>query len=240
MLYVYGSELKMNNSLLSKTAVLFFAYSAEEELRQKGLWNGQSLFEDLNTHTIRQIEHSGLDYFHFSEKEQVGDSFGQRFIHAIQSVFAQGYEYVITLGNDTPQLRTSHILKTVEHVHKGNFVVGPSTDGGFYIMGLSKCQFHAQEFLLLPWQTTNLRKSLQYLLRELGLKTQLLPGLMDLDSIQDVRRFIKRVLYIPISILKYLSVISLDIKPLDNSIDPIYLPVYISNYYNKGSPYHSS
>ena len=68
-----------------------------------------TFLKDLNRHTIRQIEHSGLDYFHFTEKEQEGGDFGERFIHAIQSVFNKGYEYIITLGNDTPQLRTKHI-----------------------------------------------------------------------------------------------------------------------------------
>ena len=203
----------MKNSSSPKTAVLLFACSPEEESRRKQLWKADSLFKDLSLNTIRQIEKSGLDYFHFTEKEQKGSDFGQRFVHAIEKVFAKGYEYVITMGNDTPHLKASHIIQAAHHIGQGEFAIGPSTDGGFYMMGLSRSQFNPEEFIKLPWQTSKVRFALLQLLSTMGQKVHLLPVFMDLDNDHDILRFVKRYYFIPFGIKKYFESISLLLRP---------------------------
>lgn len=226
----------MKNSLLPKTAILFFAYSPEEELRQKPLWNGYSFIRDLNQNTIVQIENSGLDYFHFSEKEQQGRNFGERFIHAIQTVFDKGFEYIITLGNDTPQLRTKHIIQAVNHLQQGEIVIGPSSDGGFYMLGLNRSQFSAETLIHLPWQTSKLRHRLLEALLVNEEDIYHLPVLMDLDSVHDIRRFTRRNYIIPNSILRYLSILKRQLKLLTTAVEEVYASAYLSIYFNKGSP----
>ena len=226
----------MKNSLLPKTAILLFAYSPEEELRQKPLWNGYSFIKDLNRNTIRQIENSGLDYFHFSEKEQVGRNFGERFIHAIQAVFDKGYENIITLGNDTPQLRTNHITQAVDHLNQGEIVIGPSNDGGFYLLGLNKSHFKPDVLIHLPWQTAKIRRQLLEILFNFNKHIYQLPALMDLDSVNDIKRFASHTFIVPISILKYLSAIISQVKPLTTAVNEVYTSIYLSTFFNKGSP----
>ena len=227
----------MKNSLLSKTAILFFAYSPEEELRKKPLWNGYSFLKDLNQNTIRQIEKSGVDYFHFSEKEQVGSNFGERFVYAIQAVFNKGYEHIITLGNDTPHLRTRHIVQAIDHLQEGEIVIGPSSDGGFYMLGLSRSQFEADLFIDLPWQTAKLRSALNQAFLTLNQKIYQLPVLMDLDSIIDIRRLVRRSFNIPISMLKYLLTINEHVSPSTKEVEQVFIQAYPSIHFNKGSPH---
>ena len=226
----------MKKTLFSKTAVLLFAYSPEVELKQKSLWNGLSLIRDLNHKTIKQIERSGLDYFHFTEKEQQGENFGERFAHSIQAVFEKGYEYIITLGNDTPQLRTKHIVQAVDRLEKGEFVIGPSSDCGFYMLGFSRSQLMADELCPLPWQTAQIRQALLEILLNKGLHVYHLQVLMDLDSINDIKRFVKRFLFIPNSILKYFRTIFQQVKPTIIELERALLTSYYSIYFNKGSP----
>ena len=230
----------MKNSLLPKTAILLFAYSPEEELRRKPLWNGYSFIKELNRNTIRQIENSGLDYFHFSEKQQVGRNFGERFIHAIQAVFDKGYENIITLGNDTPQLRANHIAQAVDHLNRGEIVIGPSTDGGFYMLGLNKSQFKPDVLIRLPWQTAKLRRQLLEVLWTTNKNIHQLPVLMDLDSVNDIKRFASRAFIIPISILKYLSTIIRQVKSSSTAVKEVYTSIYLSAFFNKGSPLTTS
>ena len=229
----------MKNALLPKTAVLLFAYSPEEELRQKPLWNGLSLINDLNQNTIKQIEKSGLDYFHFSEKEQQGRNFGERFAYSIQAVFDKGYEYIITLGNDTPHLRTKHIIQAAEHINGGDFVVGPSCDGGFYMLGFSRSHLKAEELILLPWQTAKIRQTLLDILLSKGLQVHQLQVLMDLDSVHDIQNFIGRNFYIPNGILMYFYSIYKYLKPSIVSVERTFASLYYSIYFNKGSPLRS-
>ena len=228
----------MKNSSSPKTAVLLFACSPEEESRRKQLWKADSLFKDLSLNTIRQIEKSGLDYFHFTEKEQKGSDFGQRFVHAIEKVFAKGFEYVITMGNDTPHLKANHIIQAAQHISRGEFTIGPSTDGGFYMMGLSRSQFNPEEFRKLPWQTSKVRFALLHLIRTMRQKVHLLPVYMDLDNDHDIQRFVNRYYFIPNSIKEYLASISLLLRPGIAGIEQQFHSGFIPIHYNKGSPLH--
>ena len=236
MLYVYGSYLKMKNSSASKTAVLLFACSPEEESRRKNLWKANSLVKDLSLNTVRQIEKSGLEYFHFTEKEQIGQDFGQKFVHAIEKVFDKGFEFIITLGIDTPLLSARHIIQAAQHAGQGEFTIGPSTDGGFYLMGLSRAQFNPDEFRRLPWQTNKVRMALLHLLKAKGHKVWLLPVLMDLDSKEDIQNFVDRHFYIPISIKKYLDLIFLRVRPAIVRNQQKFFSNFTFLHYNKGSP----
>ena len=99
----------------NQTAILIFANSAEFEAIQKPFQSSQLLFDALNLQTLKVVKKTGIPYFLSSEKNQTGNSFGERFTNAIQSVYDKGFENVITIGNDTPHLQSQHILKAVEN-----------------------------------------------------------------------------------------------------------------------------
>jgi len=95
-------------------AVLIFALSQEEEIKRKPFLRNTSLQQDLTSHTLTEVKKTGLDYYVYDEQHQVGTSFGERFTNAITDIYNKGYEAVISVGNDTPNL-------TNIHVHKAGF-----------------------------------------------------------------------------------------------------------------------
>lgn len=226
----------MKKSFLRKTAILVFANSPEEELRHKSLFKATELFADLTDRTLRKVRKTGIPYFHISEKQQRGRNFGERFVNAIQGIFDLGFQYAITIGNDTPQLNTGHILQTVDLLQQGAVVLGPSNDGGFYLMGLQKSQFAMEAYKELPWQTSILRSSLIALVANNGSKVVALNTLADIDSINDLRLLAKRTINIPFSIFKYLIKISCITLPSEVNEDLYSNSFIISSLYNKGSP----
>ncbi len=144
------------------------------------------LFDELNRQTIAKVQKTGLPYFLFSENEQVGTTFGERYTNAIQSVYDKGFENVITIGNDTPHLQTAQLLKTVKYLETQKIVLGPSKDGGYYLMGLHKSQFNVNTFLKLPWQTTRLTQSIARLVSAKKIQVIFLKVLQDIDNVSDV------------------------------------------------------
>ncbi len=226
----------MNNSLLKQTAILVFANSPEEEIRRKSLFNAEYLLEEFTSHTIRKVKKTGITYFHYSEEQQVGVNFGERFVNAIQDVFQRGFQYVITLGNDTPQLRTSHILKALEELYAGRTVLGPSADGGFYLMGLSKPNFCAQEFIELPWQTASLRSAVIQRMFRKNVSVFCLETFVDIDTIDDIKLLLKRAINIPFGIKKYLRFVLVNSTPSENIPYKQPRADWFFPFYNKGSP----
>lgn len=112
MPYFYVSlttRKKIELNSLGTTAILVFANSAKEDLANKGISKGEQLFNILTTATLRKAKNTGLPVFHFSDENQIGNSFGERFTNAIASVFEKGFTSVITIGNDTPHLKTQQL-----------------------------------------------------------------------------------------------------------------------------------
>ena len=221
--------------LKKKTAILIFANSAEKEAERKSFLSAD-VFSALNNQTLKKVKKSGIDYFLISEKQQVGNSFGERFSNAIESVFNNGFENVITIGNDTPHLKTHHLIDTLQQLEKNDLILGPSKDGGFYLMGIKKEHFHKETFLKLPWQTNRLQKCISSKATAKNLEIKFLELLNDLDTKEDIKTILNSFKKISFSILKILQKLFFRIK---KTFPEAYLLISETSYsqnLNKGSP----
>lgn len=226
----------MHSNSNHKTAILIFARSSKEETTQKSIYNGVQLFDTLTNHVLETASKTQLPYFHFSEEQQIGNTFGERFSNAIQAVFEKGYEQVITIGNDTPQLKTFHILEAEKQLHSNKSVLGPSADGGFYLMGLHKSQFDAFAFEQLAWQTSNLSKQLLHLINQKNGEVFKLGTLYDIDTQEDVKSIISSTYRLSKKLLKALiNTIHLQENGC-STYSKEFQPLAFSIPYNKGSP----
>ncbi|GAK88627.1 glycosyltransferase [Nonlabens ulvanivorans] len=173
----------------SQTAILLFAQSARVDAISKALVD-VAVMDVLNNHVLKTVRNSGLDYYHFTEKEQRGDSFGSRFKNSIEDVLRLGYTSVICIGNDTPLLSVDLIHKAANSLFKGNSVLGKSQDGGLYLIGLNHSQFEAKNFENLPWQSDQLSNCFQRYLKEYKGEITILKTLQDIDSAADLYHFL--------------------------------------------------
>ncbi len=219
-----------------KTAILIFANSAQQEAVNKPFSKSSALFDELNKQTLHKVKCSGLPYFLFSEEQQKGATFGERYTNAIQFVYEQGFENVITIGNDTPELQTSQLINTAQKLEKNPIILGPSKDGGYYMMGLNKSQFSIETFLKLPWQTSQLTKHISRLLAVKKVKIVFLKMLTDIDAISDIKSVLNGFRTIGSALKKILlSLFS------SERITISYSPFFFQNsskeiHFNKGSP----
>lgn len=221
---------------LHTTAILVFANSAKVELANKSIPNSEQLFDKLTKSTLLKAKNTGLPTFHFTDKDQVGSNFGERFTNAIATVFENGFDNIITIGNDTPQLKTQHLKKAAQQLALGKTLIGPSVDGGIYLLGLQKVDFNIDEFKNLPWKRFSLFNRIFDSFKNQSSEIIKLPVFQDLDNEKDLR-----------SILTYaksfsFSIIKLIISVLGNknaqycqlSEFPDLFPH--RSIYNKGSP----
>ena len=223
-------------SLMRSTAVLIFANSSQEEMQYKPLQRGELLFDSLTNTVIRKVKQSKLTYFHISEKHQKGSSFGERFSNAVQNIFDKGFDKVITVGNDTPHLQTAHITTAAIALADGKTVIGPSLDGGFYLMGIHKADFNKEKFQNLPWQKCNLLKSLLDTLQETSCPIFQLPTFRDIDTVKDVLSLVNYIKSISFSLQRLFALCLLAKHQFLLLADNFYVSVLLQNPYNKGSP----
>lgn len=218
------------------TAILVFTNSAKEDLANKHIPQGEQLFDVLTQTTLKKAKNSGLPVFHFSDKDQVGVTFGERYTNAIATVFDKGFSNLITIGNDTPHLKTQHLKHTANQLALGKTVIGPSIDGGFYLLGIQKSNFDVTEFQKLPWQRFSLYHQISLWLQEESSELIKLPVLQDLDNERDLKSILSfstdlssTILLLIIGLLKRNKILFYASQNFSNLFPNSFL-------YNKGSP----
>ena len=68
---------------------------------------------------------------------QVGINLGERLTSATQWAAVHGYTKILLVGSDSPTLPISYISQALTLLDSRNIVIGPSTDGGYYLIGFS-------------------------------------------------------------------------------------------------------
>jgi glycosyltransferase A (GT-A) superfamily protein (DUF2064 family) len=148
------------------TAILIFSLSARREAKRKSLFgrgrkpSTDQFFDILIGRTQRLATASGVDTFFIDEGQQYGRTFGERYANAFQQLFDQGYTKVVSIGNDTPDLTAETLQKAIDEIQRKDLVVGPSADGGVYLLGMVDRLFNKKEFLALPWLQDSLYDTL--------------------------------------------------------------------------------
>ena len=72
----------------------------------------------------------------YAKEVQQGEDLGARMKNAFENAFAQGYEKVCIIGSDLMDLSTEVIEQAFDKLNKRDVVVGPSEDGGYYLLGM--------------------------------------------------------------------------------------------------------
>lgn len=121
-------------------------------------------------------------------RPQQGETLGERLKEATHHAFSEGARQVIVVGTDSPWLFPVDIEKAFSQLSPCDLVLGPSEDGGYYLIGLSK-ETHAL-FDGIAWGTATVFAETAARAQVLGLRMDELSRGYDLDYPEDVRRFV--------------------------------------------------
>jgi uncharacterized protein len=130
----------------------------------------------------------GLLHRGFKLVAQRGESFGARLFHAAKDLLALGYQSLCLIDSDSPTLPASFLIDAVRWLAQpgDRVVLGPSDDGGYYLIGLKRA--HAPLFEDITWSTDQVIGQTIERARELKLETNLLPAWYDVDDGATLRR----------------------------------------------------
>lgn len=114
---------------------------------------------------------------------------GQRMAAAFTSAFAEGAKAAILFGTDIPGLGSAILRQALTALENVPAVIGPTLDGGYYLIGLtapSAAQALPLLFADIPWSTTQVLATTLVRLRQGRLDYTLLPELQDIDTPDDL------------------------------------------------------
>jgi len=115
---------------------------------------------------------------------QHGIDLGERMKNAFKKGFDDGYQRIVLIGSDLPDITATHINKGLETLKENDVVFGPAEDGGYYLIGL--CKMHNFVFDNKPWSKSNLLKETLNELKNKSFTFATLETLNDIDTYQDL------------------------------------------------------
>jgi len=110
---------------------------------------------------------------------------------AIEDCLAAGYSKVLCISSDNPTLPGEYLEMALEKLDTNDLVLGPTEDGGYYLVGSKvACPYL---FEGMTWSTeTVMAETLERAWHE-QTQLQILPGWYDLDTGQELARFIQEL-----------------------------------------------
>jgi len=210
-------------------AILLFAQNAKKDaLHKKKGWSSTlrqttTVFESLTKRTLQTVRATHIPFFLSSDVGNDSDSFGSQLASSVKAIFEKGFQSVICIGNDCPELTSELLQNTAIQLQNGQSVVGPDNRGGAYLIGIQKEGFQAEVFENLPWQTDQLQK---YLGQMLGAKTRLLPAFADINAEIDLHHWTKEAKPYP-SFAQLLLSLLVQLPPA-----AVFQPIFNSSFYS--------
>lgn len=120
----------------------------------------------------------------FQKHVQSGNDLGERMFNAFSTMLKTNEKAVI-IGSDCPTLTTKILDLAFENLETHDFVLGPSTDGGYYLLGFGRSHLSDVVFKNMEWSTENVLQTTLKRLEEQGKTVFLLPELTDVDEEKD-------------------------------------------------------
>lgn len=125
---------------------------------------------------------------------QRGNGFGERLAAASEDLFRIGFRSVCLIDSDSPTVSTECYAQAAKllSVQNDRVVLGPSDDGGYYLIGIKNN--HRRLFEEIDWSTERVLDQTVQRAAELKLAVEFLPTCYDVDDRTALRRLCDELL----------------------------------------------
>ena len=150
-----------------------------------------TISEAMKVDSARQVWYSSyidrddkIDEDSFQKSVQSGKDLGEKMMNAFAQGFKDGYGKIVIIGSDCPEIAASIIEDAFEKLDECDVVLGPSEDGGYYLLGMR--QLIPELFSNIDWSTERVLQQTMFAIQQKKLTWHQLPVLNDIDTEEDL------------------------------------------------------
>jgi rSAM/selenodomain-associated transferase 1 len=127
----------------------------------------------------------------------IGDCLSQ----VLGRLLTDGHSQAIALNSDGPTLPAAYLRQAIARLDDADVVLGPSEDGGYYLIGLTQPQ--PELFQGIEWSTEQVTTQTVARAEAMGLSVALLPPWYDVDTVADLDRLWAELATLPAEALPH-------------------------------------
>ncbi|MGM0418158.1 MAG: TIGR04282 family arsenosugar biosynthesis glycosyltransferase [Thermodesulfobacteriota bacterium] len=164
------------------------------------------VYKSIAEKTLKEIKKTGVNFeVHFFPENglnkirswlgsdiktvaQQGKDLGDKMKNAFSCGFEKGYEKIIILGSDIPEINCEIINKAFKNIDNKP-VIGPCEDGGYYLIGFDAYSFDESFFTEIKWSSALVFDQTVKKMSDLNLCPAFLQTLNDIDDINDFNKY---------------------------------------------------
>ena len=128
---------------------------------------------------------------HWQQTPQSDGPLGERMANYFNETFATDAQRVLLIGSDCPDITPEIINEAFESLEHADVVLGPTFDGGYYLVGMSG-KFH-DIFSDITYSTESVLEETLSLAKRNSITCHCLDRLNDIDEIDDLKQYIQQL-----------------------------------------------
>ena len=125
-------------------------------------------------------------------RPQTGKDLGQRMQTAFAQTFNEPVKHAVLIGSDFPDLGIKIIHEAFGALQQNDVVIGPATDGGYYLIGFQKHALKGDIFKGIVWGSSQVFEQTLAQIEHADLTYYTLPTWQDIDTYEDLMAFYVR------------------------------------------------
>jgi hypothetical protein len=131
----------------------------------------------------------GIKNFNLQGKGCLGEKMKRQIITNKKFCNTNRIKNIIFIGTDLPDLCHLDLLNTIKELKQNDLILGPSNDGGYWLIGLSEKIISKHlylPFINIKWSKENVLQNTIDNFASIELKYKLLDKKIDIDNINDI------------------------------------------------------
>jgi uncharacterized protein len=154
------------------------------KITQTGIARGIAVYTPVGA----EAAYAGILPDEFELVPQRGAAFGERLVCATEDLLRLGFNAVCLIDSDSPTVPQQAFVQAVDFLSREEdaVVLGPSDDGGYYLIGVKK--LHRRLFEGIDWSTEHVLEQTIEQAQEMNLPVHFLPIWYDVDDRKTLRR----------------------------------------------------
>ena len=185
-----SKDIGKNNSIKVQSVMTNHTISVSKSLQKNKLIDISLAISGLGKKNCRRWSKKlGIEKFNLQGQGCLGERMKRQIIINKKFCAQNKIKNIIFIGTDLPDLCHQDLLNTLKELQHNDLILGPSNDGGYWLIGLSEKTMSSHiylPFINIKWGTENVLQNTIDNFASTKFKFKLLDKKIDIDTITDI------------------------------------------------------
>jgi len=185
-----SKDIGKNNALRIQKKMLNHTLSVSNYLKEQQIAEISIAITGIGLNSSKRwCKDLGINNFYFQGQGCLGEKMKRQLFKSRRDSRNFKEKNIIFIGTDLPNLSHMDIVKAISKLKKQDVILGPSNDGGYWLIGFSKgfiSKNNYLPFINIKWSSNDVLKKTIANLNQQKIKIDFLNTKIDIDTLHDI------------------------------------------------------